>query len=174
MFSVHFTPPPLQIPCTRGKLHPRSKLSDLKGGRWPWTERKAPAQRLCQRDTHRHRKSRRNGVTGGTKPSSSWLWWERSSDLGMFGGSPTCATETAEVIFYAAAVAPRILSMGQLLDLKKTQRLSVYFCRCVLHPIPVVHGNMRNPTILPWDCLRTIHQPGGNHVLEKDLSAFPG
>lgn len=117
---------------------------------------------LLPGDSQRSR-SGQSGVTGGPKPNSSWPSWERSSDLGTCGGFPTCATKTAGVSALAAVPYHQ-----------KSEKLrSSPFCRRVLHPIRSVHVYVRSSLVLPWDFCRTVHEPGRNHLLEKDMSAFP-
>lgn len=147
----------------------------------------APAQFLGQTDIPRSLKRWKDGDTGGPKPNLSWRWWARSSDLGMYGGSRTCATETAEVsdfIFLFQFPCFWIGALGQLEEHLYICICEIYFlsehfevntsltCRCVLHPIHLVHVYLWDPFILPWNCRRTVYQPGGDYVLEKDLPAF--
>lgn len=105
-----------------------------------------------------------SGATGGPKPNSSWPSWERSSDLETCGGSPTSATKTAGVSGWNYC-SPRQ-------ENRKTEIIS-FFCRCVLHPIHFVHVYVRSSLVLPWDFGGTVYKPGRNHMLEKDMPAFP-
>lgn len=124
-----------------------------------------PAGRCLLPGDSRKSRSSQSGVTGGPKPNSSWPSWERSSDLETCGGFLTCATKTAGVSGFTITTVP---------DHKKSQKLRCSpFCRCVLHPIHSVHVYVRNSLVLPWDFCRTVHKPGRNHLLEKDMSALP-
>lgn len=131
---------------------------------WKIMKSLTAGQHLLPGDSQRSRSSQ-SGVTGGPKPNSSWPSWERSSDLETCGGFPTCATKTAGVSGFTMATVPYK---------KKSEELRCSpFCRCVFHPIHCVHVYVRSSLVLPWDFGRTVHKPGRNHLLEKDMPAFP-
>lgn len=84
-------------------------------------------QHQCQTDTHK-RPNSQNGGTGGPKLNSSWLSWERSLDLGTYGGSHTCATETVEVsVLQTTATAVDQFARSSDILILDTSELKILF-----------------------------------------------
>lgn len=43
-------------------------------------------------------------------------------------------------------------------------------CRSLPYPLPHLPLHLRDPSVLPGDSTGAVHQPGGSHCLEEDLS----